>query len=171
MPACAAALPLDLSAVDLTDFRQGALTIHLDTLTSAYQPVSECHMEELEYAPGKAPVDPCPHWQYYPRSPARATEPQPGSYPCPNCTSDQSATFAQSPGTLYVEIDDSYQGDLTFATLKCGEQTWSLGGPEPWVAGDTAVIEDVFCAGNETMLVSFTVNGADSASSTVLVEP
>lgn len=165
LPPCAAALPLDLSAVDLTAFRQGALAIDLLALTSAYDPVPECRLEKLDHAPGEVPVDPCPHWQYYPRSPARATEPQPGSYPCPNCLYDQST------GELYVEIDDTYEGELSGATLKCAGKTWGLGGPEPWVAGDTAVIEGVSCAGDETVLVSFTVDGADSASSTVLVEP
>lgn len=165
LPACAQAAPLDLSAADLTAFQQGATPIDLLTLTSAYAPVPECRSEQLAYAPGEVPVDPCPHWQYYPRSPARATEPQPGSYPCPNCTYDQNT------GAVYVEIDDGYEGELTGATLKCGEQTWSLGGPEPWLAGDTALVDGVGCASDETMLVSFTVDGADSATSTVLVEP
>ena len=165
LPTCTAAAPLDLSGVDLTTFLSGATTIDGTTLSEPYAPLAACRFETLSYAPAEAPVDPCPHWQYFARSPAKATQPQPGSYPCPNCT------YGRGAGLLYVEIDGAYDGELTEATLKCGKSTWSLGGPEPWVAGDKAEISGVTCATNEVMQVSFTVDGTDSATSPVLIEP
>jgi hypothetical protein len=165
LPACPLAQALELGAVNWTAFDVGAIKLDLTALTSLDAPLSECRGERLRHAPLAAPVDPCPHWQYYARSPARATEPQPGSYPCPNCT------YGVDAGSVYVEIDPSYEGELSAATLKCGEQTWSVGGPEPWVAGDQAEIQNVVCPAGENLQLAFTVDGVDSATSPVLREP
>lgn len=165
LPLCSPAAPLDLAAVDWSAFEAGATVLDQTNLTLAYAPIPECHWERLSYAAGAWPVDPCPHWQYYPRAPARATEPQPGSYPCPNCT------YGVDAATVYVEIDDAYKGELTEATLKCGEKTWSVGGPDPWLAGARAELQGVDCPAGENLQLAFTVDGADSATSPVLREP
>ncbi len=165
LPACAPAVPLSFAGVDLTAFRSVATPLDLLPLTAQYAPISACRFELLHYAPGHVPLDPCPHWQFYSRSPTRATEPQPGPYPCPNCS------YGRRDGLVYVEIEGDYNGELTEATLKCGEQTWSIGGPEPWQVGDAAEVENVDCPVGELMQVSFTVDGADSATSPVLIEP
>lgn len=165
LPACTPAAALSLSAVDWTTFMANATALDATRLTSSYAPTVQCHFEHLRHAFGDPPSEPCPHWQRYPRSPARATEPQPGSYPCPNCTYDLAT------GTVYVDIDNQYDGELSEATLKCGDKTWSLGGPEPWRAGDSAEVQGIGCPAGEPMQLAFTVDGTASATSPVLTAP
>ncbi len=172
LPACAAPLALDWSGVDLSAFRSGALAVDAALLTTPYTPIAACHFEQLRHEAARVPLDPCPHWQYHPRSPDRASEPQPGSYPCPNCgyTRGEGLGEAAGAGTLYIEIDSDYVGALTEATLKCGGQTWNLAGAKVWEAGERAEVTGIECLDDSAMAVSFTVDGARSATSPVLVE-
>jgi hypothetical protein len=167
LPECLDAAALDLSGVDLRPFVETAQPADLGTLGTRFPTSATCRGERLLH--GKpVPRDPCPHWQYYGGWPYRAADPQPGSDPCPNCTEMLVDGLAGGTGVLYVEIDDQFQGELTDATLKCGAETWSLG-LGPLRAGDTAVVEGATCDGAEPSVVSFTLDGDTSATSTVLV--
>ncbi len=163
LPGCTAPAPLSFAAVDFTAFHASATPLDLVPLTAPYPQSAECRFEQLLHAAGTVPRDPCPHWQYYSRSPSRASEPQPGPYPCPNCS--------RRDNLVYIEIDENYDGTLTDATLKCGDETWNVGGSSTWLAGDQAEVANVDCPEGELMQLSFTVDGSDSTTSPVLVEP
>jgi len=165
-PACPAAAPLDLSGVDLTRFDDPTFAAQVD-LTAIGQtdaPIDECRLELLRHPTGPMPTDPCPHWQYFSPAPAGLTGPQPGSYPCPNCT------YGAVAGELFVEIDDGFAGTLTDGTLKCGAETWNLG-LGTLVAGAAVHVTGFSCPTATPVQLSFTLAGDSSATSPILVEP
>jgi hypothetical protein len=165
---CAPAVPLSLAGADLSAFL-GSRTTGLDDLQQRYAPIAACRDERGVYEQLRsgsiAPVDPCPHWQYDPRGPARSTQPQPGAVDaiCSTCA------LSTGSETLYIAVDGDFEGIVEDGTFKCGEETFSLGLPEMG-AGDTWLVTDVDCL-TEPAQISFTVDGDTSATSPILVVP
>ncbi len=170
LPTCGAwpGEALSLAATDRGSFVPvPSMIVNLDTdVTQPYATTaSVCRGENLLHKPSVTPLDPCPHRQYYGHTVESWTEPQPTSDPCPACELDY-----QSPGKLYVEIDEYFSGTLTDATLIIGSATYNLG-LGSLSAGDIALVEDIpMLADSSTPVsISFTVNHYSSATSSVLV--
>jgi hypothetical protein len=159
IPACPTPTVVSLAAADLGAFAPQLRD--LGRITEAQPRVPECHGESLAAAPGAAPTDPCPHFQYFPATSPSAAGPETGLDACPNCTYEPTA------GSVYVEITDALTGELTDPTLKCGDQTWNL--DLTLTGGDEVLVEGVSCAGADPIQISFTVNGDSSSTSPVLV--
>ncbi len=124
---CSPEAALDLSNVDFRKFEDPAVAIHVDvsTIDDALGLTPQCGSETVLYDSHNAPpVDPCPHRQFEGASHRLWAEPQPESIPCPNCMG-----YYQSPGKLFVEIDDTWRGELSSATLRCGDTSYALGLP------------------------------------------
>lgn len=71
--------------------------------------------------------------------------------------------------TVYLEIDERYQGELTSPVLKVGDATYSLA--EIWPdlrAGAKLCITGVEGQPDDLLQVSFVVNGTRSATSILL---
>ena len=154
--ACPAKQELSLSEVDFGEF-EGLHEVDMDTLVETLAPIPDCGGEILAYDEGdEEPTDRCPHLQYFGAAVRPWVEPQPASIPCPPCI----ATYA-SPGTLYFEVDDSWLGELTSGTLKCGDSTFALGMPA-LQAQDKAIIRNVpeSCLDSFPTFLSFTVDGS-----------
>ncbi|MEM9056235.1 MAG: hypothetical protein AAGD86_02085 [Pseudomonadota bacterium] len=64
---------------------------------------------------------PCPHVQYHAIQATPWVRGQPDEQNCPNC-----GTHFSSPGSLYVEIPESFGYDLDDGTLVCGAQAFRL---------------------------------------------
>lgn len=140
---------------------------------------------ERFHGSGQATLYRCPHWQLFATTLDALTGPQPGSDPCPNCgfggggggggtapgapaaASGPAATAAAGPAnTLYIEIDKDYVGTLSSPVLKVGNQTYALG--VDLAPGDELRIEGVAAGPDDTLQLSFVVNGIRSATSLFL---
>ncbi len=81
----------------------------------------------------------CPH-KTLPGLLARSSVgPQPCSDPCPSCLE-----LLSSPGTLYLQIDGDFEGELRDPLLKCGDRTFRL--PETLLPGQNAVLTNADAA-------------------------
>jgi hypothetical protein len=171
---CPTLSSVDLSGLSAVVFRQ---TVPLADMDQTLGPIGACRDEVLHFS-SKDPTDPCPHWQYYPLGPPnRATKPQPDGNACSTCPFEppnaarQAGDGGAAGGTLYIEIDGDFEGELTNGTVKCGQNTWSLGLPEPVQPGATVRVDGLDCSGAEPMWLSFTVDGDSSNTSPILVVP
>jgi hypothetical protein len=116
-PSCGPLTGLDLSRVDLTDFKPSEDLLELtETLSDP-----DCDPILARHSPAGKPDNPCLSKQYHGVNALPWTDPQPGDLPCPTCL----VRFA-SPGTFYYEIDPDLSGVFTDATLLCGDFAYSL---------------------------------------------
>lgn len=91
------------------------------------------------------------------------TGPQPGSDPCSGCGFGPPAT---SSGTLYLEIDPDYIGELSSPALQVGQATYDLHGVWPnLMPGSKLVLTGITVNPGEEIKISFLVNSIRSATS------
>jgi hypothetical protein len=160
---CPAPAPLDLSGVDFASFVQTAETVSIESLDQTLTDPA-CVDEVIYYLAGTAPVNPCPHEQYHGVwAETWQAGGQPGSHPCPACT-----TTYSSPGTFYIEIDGEFAGDLSEPVLKCAGDVFVLPLTEPISAGYKGVVTEVPCQALSPVELSFTVDGDQSVTSPML---
>ncbi len=134
----------------------------------------------------------CPHWQLVATNLSATTGPQPGSDPCPACglggggggpggmaavglpagatpwTANPAAAQLAGPATatVYLEIDDTYLGELSSPVLKIGDDTYSLAAVWPSLRpGAKLCVEGVRDRPGAALQLSFEVNGTRSATS------
>lgn len=133
----------------------------------------------LHWLTATAPPDnPCPQRQYYSLQATPWTDGQPSGQACELCS-----CVARSPGTLHLEVEQDFEGELRDVTLVCGVDPLASQGTfdayriptaAPLVAGDRIKIANVppACeAEGATLAYSVAVpgrSGAVSATSTVI---
>jgi hypothetical protein len=145
----------------------GAVAVDGAVLTAQGQLPAPCEAQSLVFDPvGGPPADLCPFSQYPALAANAWTSPQPGSNPCPNCQ------IFPTLGIVLMEIDPEFKGAVTSPVLHLGEESYALpvASLDP---GQVVKVEDLplpeSLGPGPAPYLSFTVDGAWSAQSTLLV--
>lgn len=138
-----------------------------------------CGEEVPFYLPGQEPIDPCPSFQRYGSAPRPWTVPQPNQDPCPNClvvkrrdqpSGGSGLLEGEVSGTFYLDLDPSFEGRLSDATLTLCPGSSPLGyNLETGEELTMLQLTELTLTDCDEALLSFTLDGSQSITVPVLV--